>query len=87
MGWSLKEADFIPSEEWLGEYMGEQGLRYRMDKTPKEVEEEGEFDGWWSYVTHVLAVLPFPAPPLPSSFGLRVEFVVRALASAPSRGL
>lgn len=42
MGWSLKEADFIPSEEWLGEYMGEQGLRYRMDKTPKEVEEEGE---------------------------------------------
>lgn len=43
MGWSLKEADFIPSEEWLGEYLGEQGLRYRMDKTPKEVEEEGEF--------------------------------------------
>lgn len=42
MGWSLKEADFIPSEEWLGEYMGEQGLRYRMDKTPQEVEEEGE---------------------------------------------
>lgn len=42
MGWSLKEADFIPSEEWLGEYMSKQGLRYRMDKTEKEVEEEGE---------------------------------------------
>lgn len=45
MGWSLKEADFIPSEEWLGEYMGEQGLRYRMDKTEKEVAEEGESCG------------------------------------------
>ncbi|CAN0020042.1 unnamed protein product [Ectocarpus sp. 8 AP-2014] len=43
MGWSLKEADFIPSEEWLGEYLGEQGLRYRMDKTEKEVAEEGDY--------------------------------------------
>lgn len=47
MAWSLKEADFIPSEEWLGEYMGEQGLRYRMDKTQKEVEEEGESVFWF----------------------------------------
>lgn len=38
----LSEADFIPSEEWLGEYMGEQGLRYALNKTPEEVEKEGE---------------------------------------------
>lgn len=43
MGWSLKEADFIPSEEWLGEYLGKQGLRYRMDKTEEEIAKEGEF--------------------------------------------
>eukprot|EP00903_Cladosiphon_okamuranus_P013592 g12659.t1 len=43
MGWSLKEADFIPSEEWLGDYLGDKGLRYRMDKTAKEVEEEGDY--------------------------------------------
>lgn len=38
----LKEADFVPSEEWLGEYMGQQGLRYALNKTPDEVEKEGK---------------------------------------------
>ena len=38
----LSEDDFIPSEEWLGEYMGEQGLRYALNKTPKEIESEGK---------------------------------------------
>ena len=37
----LKEADFIPSEEWFGEYMGQQGLRYALNKTPDEVKSEG----------------------------------------------
>lgn len=38
----LSEDDFIPSEEWLGEYMGQQGLRYALNKTPKEIETEGK---------------------------------------------
>eukprot|EP00904_Undaria_pinnatifida_P006081 jgi/Undpi1/2602/HiC_scaffold_13.g05981.m1 len=39
----LKEGDFIPSEEWLGEYMGQQGLRYALNKTPEEVKKEGDY--------------------------------------------
>lgn len=37
-----REEGFIPSETWFGEYMGEQGLRYALNKTPKEVETEGK---------------------------------------------
>ncbi|CAM9688855.1 unnamed protein product, partial [Ascophyllum nodosum] len=39
----LAEDDFIPSEEWFGKYMGEQGLRYALNKTPDEVEKEGDY--------------------------------------------
>ena len=37
-----REDGFIPSEEWFGEYMGELGLRYALNKTPQEVATEGE---------------------------------------------
>lgn len=45
MAGSLKEEDFVPSERWLGEYMGQQGLRYALNKTPDEIKKEGEYRG------------------------------------------
>lgn len=53
----LKEADFIPSEEWLGEYMGQQGLRYALNKTPEEVDTEGETVFWLVCYAFVVVVV------------------------------
>lgn len=53
----LKEADFVPSEEWLGEYMGQQGLRYALNKTPEEVDTEGETVLWRVCCAFVVVVV------------------------------
>mmetsp|Transcript_718 Transcript_718/g.952 ORF Transcript_718/g.952 Transcript_718/m.952 type:complete len:222 (-) Transcript_718:69-734(-) len=38
------EDDFIPSERWYQEYLGQEGIRYSMGKTPQEIEKEGDYN-------------------------------------------
>uniref|UniRef100_A0A7S2V2P5 PS II complex 12 kDa extrinsic protein n=1 Tax=Fibrocapsa japonica TaxID=94617 RepID=A0A7S2V2P5_9STRA len=37
------DEEFVPSETWLADYLGENGLRYAMNKTPQELETEGDY--------------------------------------------
>lgn len=39
---ALKPEDFVPSEEWMMQYLGQDGIRYNMGKTPDEIKTEGK---------------------------------------------
>lgn len=40
----LSADDFVPSETWMREYFGQDGLRYNLNKADAEIEKEGDYN-------------------------------------------
>eukprot|EP00611_Tribonema_gayanum_P005702 TRINITY_DN14918_c0_g1_i1.p1 TRINITY_DN14918_c0_g1~~TRINITY_DN14918_c0_g1_i1.p1 ORF type:complete len:227 (-),score=63.25 TRINITY_DN14918_c0_g1_i1:28-708(-) len=43
MKMALRPDDFVPSELFMQQYLGQDGIRYSMGKTPQEIETEGDY--------------------------------------------